>query len=182
MSLRISGGVFKGRIIKTLAGRDTRPTTGRVREAIFSIIQHNLVSAHVLDLFAGSGALGIEALSRGAATLTLVEKNKQAAEIVRQNLKALGLTARLFCLDYRRAMEKLAGEGDEYDLILADPPYMLISPDDLVEEVGKYRLSKPETLLIMEHAGKVVPTDRRTIKTRRFGDSAITVFGYAEKP
>ena len=178
MSIRVAGGLFKGRTLKTLPGMETRPTTGRVREAIFSILQHDLDQAAILDIFSGSGALAIEALSRGAASAVLIEQNSKAAAIIKSNLKTVGATARLIVKGYQSALAMLDSEGQTFDLIFADPPYALISPDELVEELSKYSLVKSGAMLIMEHAGTVIPADNRMIKTRRFGDSAISIFRY----
>lgn len=178
MSIRVAGGVLRGRTLKTLTGRETRPTTGRVREAMFSILQHDIEGAAVLDLFSGSGALAIEALSRGAALAVLIEKHAKAAAIIKDNLKQLDLIARLIVADYAAGLRLLADEGQSFDLVFADPPYSLPAPDDLCSLLPKYPLLKEGALLIMEHAGTVVPADTRTIKTRRFGDSAISIFCY----
>ena len=91
MSVRVAGGYLKGRILKTVPGQVTRPTTGRVREAIFSILQHDIEGAEILDLFAGSGALSIEAISRGAASAVMIEKYPKAARVIRANLKTCDL-------------------------------------------------------------------------------------------
>lgn len=178
MSIRIAGGIYKGRELKTLPGMETRPTTGRVREAIFSILQHDIAEARVLDLFSGSGALAIEALSRGAVSAVLVEKHAKAAGIIRSNLKLLNLSPWLIVEDYKKALKMLADEGITFDLIFADPPYALIGPDELADELAKYSFVKSGTMLIMEHAGTVQPADERVIKTRRFGDSAISIYRY----
>ncbi|MCK5125224.1 MAG: 16S rRNA (guanine(966)-N(2))-methyltransferase RsmD [candidate division Zixibacteria bacterium] len=178
MSIRISGGEFKGRTIKTLPGMATRPTTARVREAIFSILQHDLDGADVLDLFSGSGALAIEAISRGVSSAVMVEKNNKAAGVIKQNLETVGISPRLLVCDYKKALQILDDEGISFDLIFADPPYALISPDELVNELAKFSLVKAGAMLIMEHAGTVLPEDNRVIKTRRFGDSAISLFRY----
>ncbi|MEE9441954.1 MAG: 16S rRNA (guanine(966)-N(2))-methyltransferase RsmD [candidate division Zixibacteria bacterium] len=178
MSLKITGGHLKGRIIKTSSGRDTRPTLGRVREAIFSMIQHDIEDADILDLFAGSGALAIEALSRGAASAILIEKNRKTTGIIKTNLDSLELRARILNADYIKAFQILKSESKRFDIIFADPPYDLIEPDRLASEISEYSLIKPGGLFILEHAGNIVPEDVRKIKTRRFGDSAVSVFHY----
>jgi 16S rRNA (guanine966-N2)-methyltransferase len=178
MSIRVAGGVLGGRTLKTLPGRATRPTTGRVREAIFSILQHDIDGAAVLDIFAGSGALAIEALSRGAASAVLIEKHPRAAAVIKDNLKQLDLSARLIVSDYSAGLQLLVDEGLSFDLVFADPPYDLIGPDKLCEKLAKYPLLKAGAMLIMEHAGAVIPENERVIKTRRFGDSAISIFRY----
>ena len=176
--MRITGGYLKGRILKTLPGQLTRPTPGRIREALFSILQHDLENTDVLDLFAGSGALAIEAVSRGAASAVLVEKNERAAAIIRQNLAKCELQLRLIVADYKKGSEILAGEMKKFDLIFADPPYGTVTADDLGLLLVKFSLFKPDGFLIMEHSGDYEPPQETIIKTRRFGDSAISILRY----
>lgn len=178
MSTRVMGGFLKGFPLKTIPGHLTRPTTGRVREAIFSILQHDLDGAEVLDVFAGSGALAIEAISRGAVSAVMIEKNRRAVNVIRDNLKKCNLNSRVLAAGYRTGFEILQGEGLKFDLVFADPPYDLISPDKLQELLAKYDLVKKGGYLIMEHSGSLRPEGERIIKTRRFGDSAITIFRY----
>lgn len=178
MSIRIAGGYLRGYALKTLAGQATRPTTGRVREAIFSILQHDLADTDVLDLFSGSGVLGIEAVSRGAASAVLVEKNPKAAEVIKKNLQKCKLDLRLLVADYVKGMKILSGEGRKFDLVFADPPYGLITPDEVGHLLHKFSLLKEHGFLIMEHAGDFAPDADSVIKTRRFGDSAISILRY----
>jgi len=178
MSIRIAGGDLKGHQLKTLPGMATRPTTGKIREAIFSILQHDIDGSEVLDLFSGSGALAIEAISRGASSAVLVEKKHQAAAVIRQNLKKCDLDLRLLAVDYVKGLEILSDEGAAFDLVFADPPYGLILPEDLLQLLAKFSLLKPDGLLIMEHAGPLSFGTEHVIKTRRFGDSAISILHY----
>lgn len=178
MSIRVAGGYLRGRPLKTLPGTATRPTIGRVREAIFSILQHDLPGSDVLDIFAGSGALAIEAVSRGAASATLIEKNPRAAAIIRDNLRSCDLNLRLIVADFRTVLKTIASEGKTFHIILADPPYGLIEPQELYALLLKYSLMNDNGLFIMEHAGNLKPEAENIILTRRFGDSAITIMKY----
>lgn len=121
--MRVIGGTARGRRLRVPAGHDVRPTGDRVREALFSILEPDLHGAVVLDGYAGSGALGIEALSRGAAHAVLVERDRRAATAIRENLAATGLgeRARLHPADVRRFAR--APRGGPFDLVLLDPPY-----------------------------------------------------------
>jgi 16S rRNA (guanine(966)-N(2))-methyltransferase RsmD len=131
----------------------------------------------VLDLFAGSGALAIEAVSRGAGEAVLVEKSPRAAAVVRQNLKACGLELRVLTVNYRKGMEILQNEQARFDLIFADPPYDSIPRQTLLDDVARYRLLAPEGLCILEHAGHVPPDNSPScLMTRRFGDTAISIY------
>jgi len=178
MSIRVAGGYLKGRLLKTLPGTATRPTTSRVREAIFSILQHDIIASDVLDIFAGSGALAIEAISRGAASAIMIEENPRAAATIRDNLRACDLNPRLITADYRAALKTVAREGKVFHIVVADPPYGLIEPRELFLLLTKYSLMNDNGLFIMEHAGNLAPKAENVILTRRFGDSAITIIKY----
>jgi 16S rRNA (guanine966-N2)-methyltransferase len=122
--MRIVAGAAKGRRLVAPKGTDVRPTADRVKEALFSSLQPLLPGARVLDLFAGSGALGLEALSRGAASVTLVERSRPALDALRRNIEAVGLPGRTWSPGRRGG---LAGDlpGEPFDLVLLDPPYHL---------------------------------------------------------
>ncbi|MBL8536128.1 MAG: 16S rRNA (guanine(966)-N(2))-methyltransferase RsmD [Hyphomonadaceae bacterium] len=128
--MRIVGGQFRGRALSAPAGRDTRPTTDRTREAVFNILEHapwspGLEGRRALDLFAGSGALGLEAVSRGAAFALFVETDATARGAIRDNIEALALfgTTRIHRRDATDLGVKPAGLGEPFDLIFLDPPY-----------------------------------------------------------
>jgi 16S rRNA (guanine966-N2)-methyltransferase len=120
--MRVIAGTLRGRRLQAPPGRDTRPTSDRVREALFSILGP-LDGESVLDLFAGSGALGIEALSRGAASALFCDRSPAAARAVRRNLQVLGLRAEVVCDDARRVLRDARARGAAYDLLFLDPPY-----------------------------------------------------------
>ena len=120
--MRVITGSARGRRLKELEGQETRPTTDRVKESIFNIIQFDVEGSRVLDLFAGTGQLGIEALSRGAAAAVFVEQRRDAAALVRENLKITGLTDRARVVN-GEALSYLASAGEKFDIIFLDPPY-----------------------------------------------------------
>jgi 16S rRNA (guanine966-N2)-methyltransferase len=126
--MRIVGGTYGGRTLVTPEGSNVRPTTDRVREALFNILEHGetaLEGARVLDLFSGSGALGLEALSRGAATILFVEVDADARGAIRENVEALGATGatRVFRRDATDLGPMPKNQGEAYDLVFLDPPY-----------------------------------------------------------
>src|SRR5918999_4707697 len=121
--MRVIAGRYGGRRLQAPPGAATRPTSDRVREALFSVLGGRVDGANVLDLFAGSGALGIEALSRGAAEATFVDSAPAAARAVRANLEALGLEAEVHRADARAFLRAARKGGRQYDLVLIDPPY-----------------------------------------------------------
>jgi 16S rRNA (guanine966-N2)-methyltransferase len=122
VSLRIVAGAWGGRRIEAPAGRGTRPTADRVREALFSILGP-VSGLRVLDLYAGSGALGLEALSRGAASAAFVDSDERAAAAIRRNLAALGAAAPVHRRDALAWLTSVTGEGRVFDLAFVDPPY-----------------------------------------------------------
>jgi 16S rRNA (guanine966-N2)-methyltransferase len=171
--VRVVAGTRGGRRLTAPAGRGTRPTSDRVREALFSILG-DVEGLRVVDLFAGSGALGIEALSRGAASAVFVERDPRAARAVRANLEALELEAAVLVRDAVAALEDAARRGDQYDLAFLDPPY------GLVGELGP-RVSASLPPVLAPGARVVAESDRRhplqldlpLDLERRYGDTLI---------
>jgi 16S rRNA (guanine966-N2)-methyltransferase len=174
--LRVAGGEARGRRLKTPRG--IRPTQGLVKGAIFNMLGPAVLDAVVLDLFAGSGALGIEALSRGAASAVFVERDESSAAILRQNLEALGYRdrARTARADVVRWLEANPDRVGEATLILLDPPYA----DPVLVRALKAldRLVAPGAPVVAEHAaGEGLPGLGRLAERRhkRYGDTAVTV-------
>jgi 16S rRNA (guanine966-N2)-methyltransferase len=170
--IQIISGDFKGRRLKTPVGDKTRPTAGRVRESWFSILQRSMRGARVLDLFAGSGALGLEALSRGAATAEFVEVKRAALAALKANIKALKVDQRatIHRVDAMKFTERL--QPGQYDVAFADPPY---ESDAAVRLVAMFRVAPFARIFSIEHpADRPIPGD----DTRRYGDTAVT-FIYA---
>ena len=165
---RIIAGEFGGRRIAVPRGSATRPTTDRVREAWMSILAPRLENAVVLDLFAGSGALGLETLSRGAASVVFVERGPAALELIRSNIELLGVgdRARVVKGDAMRFVADLGAAA--YDIVLADPPY---AEDYAARLVERFRHSAFATILAVEHSSR---TQLDGDDTRTYGDTAIT--------
>jgi 16S rRNA (guanine966-N2)-methyltransferase len=174
--VRIVAGRWGGRRLSSPRGDATRPTSDRVREALFSILGDRVQDARVLDLFAGSGALGLEALSRGAAAATFVDSAAPAVAVVKANLKALGGTADVHRSDALRFLRAAAGKAQHYDLVLLDPPYRL------AERLGR-ELSEalpavlaPSALVISESDRRApLPLDLPVTDERRYGDTLIRI-------
>lgn len=173
MSLRIVAGSLGGRSIEAPRGRRTRPTAARVREAWFSALGASLEGARVLDLFSGSGALGIEALSRGAAVVQFVEQDRRTFEVLKRNIEALGLDerARLHRGDAFQFLARLEG-GPRYDLALADPPYGRQLAARLVVE---FRRRPFAALLSVEHGVDELPGEGAE-RQRRYGDTVLSFY------
>jgi 16S rRNA (guanine966-N2)-methyltransferase len=179
--LRVIAGQFGGRRIAAPPGRGTRPTADRVREALFSMLEP-VRRVDVLDLFAGSGALGIEALSRGAASATFVESDHRAVGVIRQNLAVLGLTdrARVVTLDWRQGLLREAAAGNAFGLCLIDPPYTLLLKifDELGPLLGP--VLAPGARIVVERSSRPPIPEFSTLPIisridRTYGDTALTV-------
>ena len=170
--IRIIAGEFKGRRLKTPATDKVRPTADRVREAWFSIIQRSTRGARVLDLYAGSGALGLEALSRGATTADFVEVHRFALAALRANIKTLNVGDRTAI--HRQDALKFAAQlhPGQYDVAFADPPY---ASEQAALLVATFRMTPFARVFSIEHpADQPIPGD----DTRRYGDTCVT-FIYA---
>ncbi len=179
--MRIIAGKVGGRRFRAPPGQSTRPTPDRVREALFSILGPAVIDSHVLDLFAGSGALGLEALSRGAAHATFVENNRSALPILRENIESLADGhAEVLATDANRALLKLKKAKKSFDLLFLDPPYDENLWTTFMQKVAIHGLLSDHALVICEHPGKEAspsaPDKFEAIDTRRFGDVAITIY------
>ena len=169
--MRIIAGKWRSRIIEAPPGKDTRPTTDRVREAWMSMLQPDIPESRVLDLFAGSGALGLEALSRGARHVTFVEKAAPALRVLTANIDALQAAqdAEVAKMDVFKFLDGV--EPLSFDLALADPPYGSGAALKLI----LLFMAKPfAQVLSVEHAAKEKLPESEAVSTRRYGDTAIT--------
>src|SRR3954447_8203748 len=176
--MRVIAGTYGGRTLKAPPGDNTRPTSDRVREALFSILGARTHDARVLDLFAGSGALGLEALSRGAAAVTLVDDATPAIRAIQANVEALSATAEVRRQDALRFLAHASRSGAQYDLVFLDPPYRqaerLTAP-----------LSEALPAVLAPGAVVVAESDKRAPLTltlpltdeRRYGDTLIRIYG-----
>lgn len=170
--LRIIGGTWRGRQIAVPAGGGVRPTGDRVREAWFSIVQYQVPKATVVDLCAGSGALGIEALSRGAAHVTFVDSSAAALVAIRKNLDALGAPAARYALHLGDAEQFVRGLAKHsYSLGFADPPYALSVAAGLS---AVWQLNEFATVLGIEHPSPLDIGDGGD--RRQYGQTVITFF------
>lgn len=151
--MRIIAGQYRGRKLRSAPGNKTRPTADRVREALFSILGEAVRGGRVLDLFAGTGALGLEALSRGAAKAVLVENDPAALAAIEFNISALGVqsAADLLPLDCLAALSLLGERGEKFDLVLADPPYRTRAGENLLADIGRFAILKQDGIAMIEH-------------------------------
>jgi 16S rRNA (guanine966-N2)-methyltransferase len=179
--LRIIAGSRKGARISAPRGLDVRPTGDRVREAVFNLVGP-VDGAEVLDLFAGSGALGLEALSRGAAAATFVESDRVAAETIVSNLEKLGLEgARVFREDAARRLAAEATAGRRYDLVLVDPPYRMLSRFLPTLATHLPAVVASDGVVVVESDAKEEPELPLPVRTSRtYGSTRVTLFAGPE--
>lgn len=184
--MRIVGGTARGRPLKAPRLKTTRPTSDRVREALFDMLAVLPVRwENVLDLYAGSGALGIEALSRGADQADFVESQRAACAVIQENLTRIGFAdrARVFCRPVERAWASL---DRRYDIILADPPYADPGRESLLNRLAESDLVGGGGFVVLEHSRHHSVGEfhgaLRLVKQRRHGDSVLSIFQQGEQP
>lgn len=179
--MNIIAGTARGRRLKTLPGAATRPTQGKVRAALFNILMAWTPEARWLDLFAGSGAIGLEAASRGAAQVVLVEKAPAALAVIRENVALTKLAAEVLPLDAEKALRRLAGQA--FDVVFLDPPYAL-DPMPVVQAVDELGLLSADGRLVVEHRAERAMPDAigRLIRrdTRTYADTALSFYARGE--
>ena len=187
--MRISGGVAKGRRTATekLPGSKApeerlRPTSSKVREALFDIIRNRLESAHFVDLYAGSGTVGLEALSRGAEQVVFVEPDKLRTMMIQKNIESLGFSgnASISRTDAEKFLEKAELESSGYDILFLDPPYRSEEVEKVLPLIGSSKILNDDGLVIVEHfikktlpriAGRLILS-----KQYRYGDTMLTLY------
>jgi 16S rRNA (guanine966-N2)-methyltransferase len=196
--MRIIAGTAKGRVLRTPQGKSTRPTDSRARETLFNILGETIIEARVLDLYAGSGAIGLEALSRGASTCTFVEQNAAATGAIRANIKTLEWQdcAQVWNASVRSALHRM-GESEEYsgafDIVFADPPFREAGEFEdlrnrvdilahLLHNVGEFSAGRPK-IAVVQHPERMkfsLPAPFELWKSRRSGHSCLSFFELIE--
>ncbi|MCL1926070.1 MAG: 16S rRNA (guanine(966)-N(2))-methyltransferase RsmD [Syntrophorhabdaceae bacterium] len=179
--MRIVAGKWRGRKLRAPRGLDVRPTTDRVREAIFSIIGERVAGAKVLDLFAGTGAMAIEALSRGAAGAVLVESSLAAMGVLRENLASVDASSAVCLpLDYRKALRRFAVEGCVFSLVFLDPPYGRGLAGEAASMLGAAKILAPGAIVVVESDRRdhmeTTPAEWTLESERRYGDTTVLFY------
>lgn len=184
--MRVIAGRFKSRRLRTLRGTSLRPTSDRLRETLFDILGGTVHDSIFVDLFAGTGAIGIEAISRGASQAVFVEKHAPAVKLIRENLKSLGIGAEVEILpiDALHGLEKLASQHAHADFIFLDPPYVQADEyERVLEFIGSAELLSAAGVVIAEHTKKLeLPLFAEALERRRVvvqGDSALSFYRVA---
>ncbi len=177
--MRVITGSARGRRLKELEGMETRPTTDRVKEGLFNILQFDIEGRRVLDLFAGTGQLGIECLSRGAASAVFVDRRGDAVKLIRENLA---------CTDLQNRAQVVTGDSMEYlrrlqetfDLVFLDPPYETGLLEKALAALTEFDILNPHGIIVAEHPANRLPepvqAPYRLHRTYRYGKIGLTVF------
>ncbi len=177
--MRVITGTARGRRLKELEGMDTRPTTGKVKEAVFSIIQFDIEGRRVLDLFAGTGQLGIEALSRGAASCVFLDTRKDAVKLIRENLEVTELADQAQILQ-RDGLEYLAACREKFGLIFLDPPYQTGLLEKALQRIAEFDILAPHGIIVAEGPlGAEMPEKAGNFhlyRSYRYGKIAVSIY------
>ena len=181
--MRIIAGSARGTPLLAPKGMDTRPTQDKVKESLFNMLQGQLEDGAALDLFAGSGALGLEAVSRSASRAVLVDQSREAAQCIRRNIEKLRFQdrAELLTCDWKQAVSKLAREGRKFDLVFLDPPYRMDDLGSLCDELDGAGLLNPEAVVVWERRtgtkNELSPAFA-LMKQRAYGDTEMLLYRY----
>lgn len=178
--MRIISGKYKGRNLVGFTIHGTRPTQDRVKESIFSMIQGRLQEAIVLDLFAGSGNLGIEALSNGAKEAYLIDHSKEACGVIQKNLQTLGISnAKVLQMDYRKAFIYFQEKKIQFDLVFLDPPYKMLVLEDILKQMTEFQLLKEEAWIICEYETDHINDSElkmELLKSKKYGNKFVKIY------
>ena len=183
--MRVIAGNAHGRRLKAPRGLRTRPTSARARESIFSrlAVRTDFAGARVLDIFAGSGSLGIESISRGAAHVTFVDSSRDSAAVIRGNLAQLGIAdrARLITTDVRRALAELGNAHESFDLVFVDAPFKHDMSNEVVAMLSQFELVAPDGWIVVEQSKRApeappAPRGHERILVATIGDHRIAFY------
>ncbi len=184
--LRIAGGMYKGRRLKMVRDTRVRPMPAQLKESLFDILQEKVQGAVCLDGFAGTGAVGLEALSRGASYVVFLEELSAAVKVIYQNVEKCGCQDQVRVLqeEFNRGVIRLAKEGQSFDLIFIDPPYELLKERNPLKVVKKRGILRPDGVIILRHFNKITPDlvlfERYRILRR--GDDVISFYRARSAP
>jgi len=182
--MKIIGGIYKGFRLQSFPENEIRPTPSKIREALFDIIGTKIIGAEFLDLFAGSGAVGIEAISRGAKNVIFVEKNRKAIILIKNNLSKIYQNdfSNIIQIDYLQAINILNFKQKKFDIIFLDPPYNRNYALNTLHIIDQSNIAKEGCIIIVQHPFHTeVKSDFRKLlftKEKKYGKSKVTFFYY----
>lgn len=173
--MRVISGKYKGKKLEGFTINGTRPTMDRVKESLFGMIQTKVYDSECLDLFAGSGALGLESLSNGAKTCYFVDHNPKVIKVLKQNLANIE-NAYILDIDYKIALEKFHSQKIQFDIIFLDPPYDNHFISSAIAKIEKYSLLKPNGILICEYTDEKIECNLAIYKEKKYNDKNICIY------
>ncbi|WP_267127629.1 16S rRNA (guanine(966)-N(2))-methyltransferase RsmD [Thermoanaerobacter thermohydrosulfuricus] len=182
MSLRVIAGKLKGRKVKSLEGNEVRPTADRVKESLFNILMNKIEGSIFLDLFAGTGNIGIEALSRGAQFCYFVDKSLKSIKCIRENVTELNLVpfAKILHRDVLKVIEMLDKNNTKFDIIFLDPPYYQNLVDKTLIKLGEAKVLKEDGIIIAEHHKNDKVRERYgnlvKIRENKYGETILSFY------
>lgn len=174
--MRIISGKYKGKNLKGDNIDGTRPTMDRIKESLFGSIQNNIKESICLDLFAGSGSLGLEAISNGATSCYLVDKNKEVIKILQENIKGFEEEISLINDDYQNALNNFKNNKIKFDIIFLDPPYNLNLIGPAIKKIEEYNLLNENGLLVCEYETELFNSNYKIIKEKKYGNKKIIIY------
>lgn len=181
--LRIISGKCRGTKLEAPGGMSTRPTTDRIKETLFNIIAFDLPGCKFLDLFGGSGAIGIEALSRGAEKVVFIDNGQEATKCINKNLQKTGLQnlGIVYNIDVYSGIKKLGSQNAKFDIIFLDPPYNLVGLNEIFKEIVENDLLADKGYIILENASEAIKIENEKLKLAREKVYKTTTLSFFER-
>ena len=178
--MKVISGIYKGRVLEGFTIDGTRPTMDRVKESLFAMLQNYITGSVVLDLFSGSGNLGIEAISNGASKCYFVDNNKKCINIIKDNIKQLGIEDYSFVIqnDYRKVLEYFKDNSIKFDIIFIDPPYKYEVINELIDIITRYNILNDNGIMVLEYSLDKIDGNidgYKLLKYKRYGDKYVSI-------
>ena len=178
--MRITGGIYRGRKLSSPKGLVLRPTLDRVREALFNILASRVHGANFLDCFGGTGAVGLEAISRGAARVVIIEENRKFAAMIQRNATALEAEPTLICADFFKSTAKLHADYLPFEIAFVDPPYLSGVQEQVLESLSERNLISEDGVVIVEHDKRKPIADHVAdlvrVDERAYGETVLSFY------
>lgn len=185
--MRVIAGIHKGRRLESLEGRDIRPTADRVKESLFNILGHDVIDCSFLDLFGGTGGIGIEALSRGASRIVFVDESIRSIKVLRGNLELLNIKdeVEVYHTDYTTAIKKLHIHDRKFNIIYIDPPYSTGIAQKAMTEISASDILDKDGYIVVEHDARDVMPEQvgrlALFRSKLYGNTRLSFYAVGEK-